>query len=58
MASTRDKYNSQGDYYYDDCAFLEIEYSAVGQFNGEETIETLMINVPQTTGISPAYFAC
>ena len=49
------KYNSQGDYYYDDCAFLEIEYSAVGQFNGEETIETLMINVPQTTGISPAY---
>ena len=47
------KFNQQGDYYYDDCAYLEIQHTPVGQFTGEQTTEALMINFPQTTGIGP-----
>jgi hypothetical protein len=53
------KFNQQGDYYYDDCAFVEIEYSTTGQFLGEESIANLPINFPLSNGISPgqgAYF--
>ena len=54
------KYNQVGDYYYDDCAFVEIAYSPVGQFTGEEIREPLGINFPQreTTGLSPGAGLC
>ena len=39
--------------YYDDCAYIEIEYSPIGQFTGEQLSEPLLINFPQTTGIGP-----
>ena len=32
------KFNANGDYYYDDCAYVEIEYSPTGAFGGEQTI--------------------
>ena len=47
------KFNTQGDYYYDDCAYIEIAYSPTGQFTGEEQTEVLLINFQQTTGIGP-----
>ena len=47
------KFNQQGDLYYDDCAYIEIEYSPIGQFTGEQLSEPLLINFPQTTGIGP-----
>ena len=53
------KFNQQGDYYYDDCAFVEIEYSTTGQFLGEESLANLPISFPLSSGISPgqgAYF--
>ncbi|MEC7255168.1 MAG: hypothetical protein VXV76_01005 [Candidatus Thermoplasmatota archaeon] len=48
------KFNSVGDYYYDDCAYVEIEYTPTGAFGGEQIFEPLMINFPQTTGVGPA----
>ena len=47
------KFNTNGDYYYDDCAFIEIEYSQVGQFTGEQQVETLLINFPESSGVGP-----
>ena len=47
------KFNINGDYYYDDCAFIEIEYSQVGQFTGEQQVETLLINFPESSGVGP-----
>ena len=49
------KINSQGDPYYDDCGYIEIEYSQSGLFQGEESVELLSVNLnPQfTTGVSP-----
>ena len=47
------KYNQQGDYYYDDCAYMEIEYSSTGQFQGEETISLLPVNFPLSNGLAP-----
>ena len=47
------KFNQQGDLYYDDCAYIEIEYSPIGQFTGEQLSEPLLINFPQTTGVGP-----
>ena len=38
------KFNQQGDLYYDDCAYIEIEYSPIGQFTGEQLSEPLLIN--------------
>ena len=46
------KYNQQGDYYYDDCAYVQVEYSATGQFNGEEYSENLPVTLPLTNGVS------
>ena len=51
--SLETKYNQVGDYYYDDCAFVEIAYSSVGQFTGEELTEPLGINFLETSGLSP-----
>ena len=48
------KYNSQGDLYYDDCAYIEIEYSVTGQFQGEESLDILPINFPFSNGIAPS----
>ena len=48
------KYNSQGDYYYDDCAYIEVEYSTTGLFLGEESVEFLPINFPLSNGIAPS----
>ena len=53
------KYNNDGGIYYDDCAYLEVEHSVTGQFQGEESIDFLQINFPLSSGISPrqgAYF--
>ena len=49
------KINAQGDPYYDDCGYIEIEYSQSGLFQGEESVELLSVNLnPQfTTGVSP-----
>ena len=47
------KYNSAGDYYYDDCAFVEIIHTPTGQFAGEEQIDFLPINLALSTGLSP-----
>jgi hypothetical protein len=47
------KYNVDGDYYYDDCAFVEIIHTPTGQFNGEEQTDYLPMNLALTTGISP-----
>ncbi|MDA8546048.1 hypothetical protein N9K60_04605 [Candidatus Poseidoniales archaeon] len=47
------KYNTAGDYYYDDCAFVEIIHTPTGQFSGEEQIDYLPINLALTTGLSP-----
>jgi len=47
------KSDSQGNLYFDDCAYLEVEYSASGQFSGEQNKEILPFNIPQTNGISP-----
>ena len=49
------KINSQGDAYYDDCGYMEIEYSQSGLFQGEENVELLSVNLnPQfTNGVSP-----
>ena len=48
------KYNQVGDFYYDDCAYIEIEYSPVGQFTGEELSEPLMINFLESSGVGPS----
>ena len=45
------KFDSQGDVYYDDCAYLEVVSSISGQFSGEENTEILQINLQETTGI-------
>ena len=49
------KINTQGDGYYDDCGYMEIEYSQTGLFQGEQNVELLSVNLnPQlTTGVSP-----
>lgn len=48
------KFNSNGDYYYDDCAYLEIEYSSTGGFGPADTqTEILLINFPESSGVSP-----
>ena len=41
-----------GDYYYM-IVFVEIAYSTVGQFTGEELTEPLGINFLETSGLSP-----
>ena len=47
------KFNTQGDFYFDDCAYAEIEYSNSGLFQGEESSEVLSINFALSNGISP-----
>ena len=49
------KINTQGDGYFDDCGYMEIEYSQTGLFQGEQNVELLSVNLnPQlTTGVSP-----
>ena len=45
------KVNSQGSYYYDDCAYVEIEHSTTGQFQGEQSVDILEINFPLSDGV-------
>ena len=48
------KYNQVGDFYFDDCAYIEIAYSPVGQFTGEELTEPLLINFLESSGVGPS----
>ncbi|MBL6731784.1 MAG: hypothetical protein ISP82_02405, partial [Candidatus Poseidoniaceae archaeon] len=49
------KYNTAGDYYFDDCGFVEIIHTPTGQFSGEEQTDILGFNFNPafTSGIGP-----
>ena len=49
------KYNVDGDYYFDDCGFVEIIHTPTGQFSGEEQTDILGFNFNPafTSGIGP-----
>ena len=44
------KLNGLGDPYYDDCGYMEVEYSQSGLFQGEQNVDLLSVNLnPQLT---------